>query len=120
MAENYLIVGTAGADIEFGTTGAEYTGIGTIVSASNKLGGDKLEIKGRDGGVIIVIYFNEKNECEIEVIFDSGNTIPERGDAIDLCGITDPLVDEVEHVWANEKERMLKIRATRYENLTLA
>lgn len=71
MAETFLIKGTAGANITFGTSNVGYTAIGTIVSATHKHGGDKLEIKGRQGGVIIVIYFNDKDECEIDVIFDA-------------------------------------------------
>lgn len=119
MAETFLIKGTAGANITFGTGDVGYTAIGTIVSATKKLGGDKLEIKGRQGGVIIVIYFNEKNECEIQVIFDSEATLPERGDALSVCGLTNVLCDEVETKWENERETMLNIRGTRYENVAL-
>jgi hypothetical protein len=117
MPVNYTIVGDQ--DIEFGTDGVGYTAIGVIVSASRKLGGDKLEIKDREGNVYAVVYFNEKNECEIEAIFDAGVTIPDRGAAIDVCGVIDVLVDEVEHVWENEKERMLKIRGIKYSRISV-
>lgn len=118
MPQNYTVVGDD--DVEFSSDGAGYTAIGVIVSATRKLGGDKLEIKDRQGNVYAVVYFNEKNECEIEVIFETGVSVPERGDAIDVCGVTDVLVDEVEHMWENEKERMLKIRGTKYNQITVA
>lgn len=114
---NYTVVGDD--DVEFGTAGVGYSAIGVIVSASRKEGGDKLEIKDREGRVYVVIYFNDKDECEIEVIFETGVTVPSRGDAIDVCGVVDVLVDEIEHVWENEKERMLKIRGTKYAGITV-
>lgn len=116
MPTNYLVVGSD--DIEFSSDGAGYTGIGVIVNASRKDGGDKLELKDRQGNVFAVVYFNDKNECEFESIFDSSVTIPVRGDAISVCGKTNVLVDEIEHKWENEKERMLTIRGTRYAHLT--
>lgn len=117
MANTYLIVGDD--NIEFGTDGAEYTGIGTIVGADREDGGDKLEIKNRKGNVFAVVYFNDQNQCSFDAIFDSSVDIPVRGDAIDLCGLTDVLVDKIKHKWQEGKERMLTIDATRYEALTV-
>lgn len=116
MPDNYLIVGTG--DIGFGTDSAGYTGIGVIISATRKDGGDKLEIKDRQGNVFIVVYFNAKNECEIEVLFDEETTIPERGDALSLCGLTNVLCDDIEHKWSAGAERKFTIRGTRYAHLT--
>lgn len=117
MPSNYLIKGTATAP-EFSTDGAGYTGIGVIVSADRKDGSDKLEIKDRQGNVVIVVYFNKKNECSIDVIFSSTTTLPVIGDFLSLCGLTNVLCDEINHKWENEKERMLNLKATRYEYLT--
>ncbi len=116
----FLIVGTAGANVDFGTENAEYSAIGTIVSAERNDTGDKLELKDRNGNVFCVIYFNDKNECTIDVIFDSTVTLPIRGDALSLCGLTDVLCDSIKHKWENEKERMVTITATRYENVTVS
>lgn len=117
---NFLIVGTAGANFEFGTDGAGYTAIGTIVDAKRSDDGDKLELKDRKGAVFVVIYFNDKNECSINVIFDSTVDLPVRGDALSLCELTDVLCDKIEHVWSNEKERMVTITATRYDGLAVS
>lgn len=114
---NYKIVGTG--DIEFGTSAAASDDVGVIVSASRKDGGDKLEIKDDNGNVYIVVYFNDKGECEIKAIFDTGTSIPARGDTLDICGLTATLVDEIDHDWENEKERMLTIRSTFYAHLTV-
>src|SRR5436190_11974665 len=101
MADNFLNVGTDGANAAFGTGDVEYSGIGTIVSGGNNLTGDKFEAKGRNGGVIFVVYFNEKNECEIEAIFDSEVELPVRGDSLSLMGLTNVLCDEVKIDWKN-------------------
>jgi hypothetical protein len=115
MASSYLIVGSA--DIEFSTDGAGYTAIGIIVSASRKDGGDKLEIKDRKGNVVAAVYFNAKNECEIDVIFETDTVLPTRGALLSLCGLTNVICDEIDHKWEQEKERMITIRGTRYEAL---
>jgi hypothetical protein len=114
MPDNYLIVGAGGANVHFGTGTVGYTGIGVIVSSDRQDGGDKLELKDRQGNVFAVIYFNANNQCSIDVIFDSTVDIPERGDAIDVCGLVGVLVDDVKHKWEREKERMLTITGTRY------
>lgn len=117
MPSSFKVVGDS--DIEFGTDGVGYTGIGVIVDADRKDGGDKVEIRDRKGNVIAVVYFNDKSECEINVLFETGVTIPARGDDIDICGLIDVLVDEVQHKWANDKERMLGIRGTKYANIAV-
>lgn len=114
---NYTIVGSNA--VEFGTDGAGATGLGVITSCTRKDGGDKLEIKDRQGNVYIVIYFNAKGECELEVIYDSTLTVPDRGDSMMIGGSVTCLVDEVEHKWSNEKERSMIIRATKYTQLNL-
>jgi hypothetical protein len=115
---NYLLVGTAGANVDYGTEGAGYLAIGTIVSAERNDTGDKLEIKDRYGNVVAVIYFNNKGECSIDVIFDSTVTLPTRGAVLSLCGLTDVLCDSIKHKWENDKERMITIAATYYAGVT--
>ncbi len=120
MPSSYLIVGADGADFELGTESAEYTGIGTIVSASRKDGGEELKLKDRLGNTFVVIFFDDNNECQIDAIFDSGVTPPVRGDNIDLCGVTDALVMTIEHKWDNAKERMLTITAVAFPNVDVS
>jgi len=112
---NYRIVGNQNA--EFGTESVGGAGIGVILSASRKDSGDKLEIKDTNGNVFIVIYFNDKGECEIKAIFDSTVTLPVRGDTLDICGLVGTLVDEIDHDWDNGRERQVTIRSTFYAHL---
>lgn len=117
MADTYRVVGTtSGAgDIEFGTTGAGYFSVGEIQSASLKQGGEKLELKSRNGNTFCVIYFNSKGECSITAIWDNDYADPARGDAISLCGLANVLVEDVTHNWSAGKERSITINAIKYD-----
>lgn len=117
---NYLIVGTAGADNILGTEDMGYSAIGTIVSGGDKETSDKLEIKDRYGNVVAVIYFNDKHECTIEVIFDSTVTLPGIGDTISVAGLVNVIVDSIEKKWEQAKEKMVSIAATMYPLVTIS
>lgn len=90
--------------------------VGKVQSASNKLGGDKVELLDENGETFSVIYFNDKNECEFEAITLAAVTPPVRGDAITIGGVANCLVDEVELKWANKTAKMIVVRATKYAN----
>lgn len=109
---NYRIQGTG--NIAFGTGDVGLTDVGQVLSASQMNGGDKLELKDRQGGVFLVIYFNDKNECELKAIWDQSYALPARGDAIALFELTDVLVDECTINYENEKEAGITIKATKY------
>ena len=110
---DYTIKGSS--TVEFGTSAAG--GLGTVVSATKKLGGEIRKLKNRNGKTYVKIYFDEENQCEFKAIFDTSLTIPARGAAVDIAGLDDCLVDEVEHNWENEQERMLTIRATKNDGI---
>jgi len=104
------IVGTP-SDIIWGSDGVFSSGI--ITSARKHVGGDKREIKDNFGNVAVVVYFNEKNECEITVLAQTSIDIPTRGDTITIAGVL-CLVDDTEENWTNEKEKSFNVKATRY------
>ena len=117
---NYLLKGTAGANAVIGTADAGYSAIGTIISAERKNGSKVLEIEDRYGNVVVVIYFDYRGECSIDVIFDSTVTLPVQGDAISLCGVTNALCMETTLKWDNKREKMVNIKATLFANLALS
>jgi len=114
---NYLLVGTAGANVVMGTEDIGYSAIGTIVQGNRKDGAEKVFIKDRYGNTVAVIYFDYKNQCSIDVIFDSTVTLPSIGDALSLANLTDVLCDTITLKWENDKEKMVTIEATRFANL---
>jgi hypothetical protein len=113
-APNYIIVGTAGADIEYGAETIDYADIGTLISGGQDHGARKLEIKDSYGNVVAVVYFDNQDKCTVEVIFDSTATYPEPGDIVSIFGIATCLVDSWKKEWGNEKEVMITINATFY------
>lgn len=115
---NYTIVGDG--DIGFGAEDVNFTAAGEVQSASTKNTGQKLELKNKHGNTFCVVYFDENNQGQIEVIWDQTYTIPERGDTIDAMGITDFLVDEVEKKWEQGKEAKLVITITNHPHVTIA
>lgn len=123
MSDTYRIVGTgSGAgNVEFGTTGVGYTAVGQVQSGSRKDGGKTLELVTRKGNTFCVIYFDDRGECTLDAIFDSTYTLPARGDAIDVCGLTGCLVMDVSHKWAAGKERGISLTITKFSGaLTLS
>lgn len=120
MPNNFVVKGTAGANIDWGTDTVAYTGIGIIISATQKLTGKTLELADRQGNTNIVIFFDDKKEYSIDVIVDTSITPPVRGDAVTIAGRSGILVHDVEKKWENEKECMLTITGTFYAQLALA
>lgn len=100
--------------ITWGASGG--ASVGKVQSASNKLGGDKVELLDENGEVFTAVYFNDKNECEFEAIMLSAVTPPVRGDSITIGGVVGCYVDDVELKWANNNAKMIVIRATKYAN----
>jgi hypothetical protein len=111
-----LIVGAAAIWGLTPETGDTYAA-GIIVTQSNKSGADKDFVLDGQGFAIGAAYFNNKNECSIEVVCESGTTPPEPGDEISIAGI-DCLVDDSEVKWNQKGWKMLSIKATKFANLT--
>ena len=104
------IVGSP-VDIVWGSDGVYASGI--ITSARKHVTGDKREIKDNNGNVAVVVYFNEKNECEVTVLAQAAILIPARGTAVTIADVS-CLVDDTEENWTNEKEKSFNVKATRY------
>lgn len=117
MPTNYTIVGDG--DITFSTDDVGYTAVGTILSGSQKRTGDLVELKDRQGNVFATIYFNDKDECEIEALWISTYTPPARGDLISIMGLTNVEVQDWEKKWENERETKFSLRCTKYRHKTI-
>ena len=114
MSDTYRIVGTG--NIEMGTTGVGYTAVGQIQSSTKKTGGAMIELKTRKGNTFMVVFFDEKKECSLKAIWDSTFTLPARGDAIALCGLTSVLVLDITEDWNTGKEKGISINATQFSD----
>ena len=111
MAAGDPIIKGTPDDIIWGTSGVYASGI--ITSARKHTTGDKREIKDNNGNVAVVVYFNEKGECEVSALAQASLNLPTRGDTVTIAGL-DCLCDETEEQWSNEKEKSFTVKATRY------
>lgn len=98
--------------------GSIYTGL--ITRASRKKNGETEVIYDSNGFVITKIFFDDKQECEIELIFESGTTEPTRGDAITFNSQAGFLVENTELMWEQRGWKKLKIQATFHVNIDLS
>jgi len=98
-------------DIVWGSDGVYASGI--ITSARKAVNGDKREIKDNFGNVAVIVYFNEKNECEVTVLAQASLDLPARGDSVTIASVL-CLCDSTEENWTNEKEKSFNVKATRY------
>lgn len=115
MPSNFKIVGTG--NITFGTAEIDFATIGTITGGGQKKTGEKLELKNGYGNTFVVIFFDDKDECEIEAILDAGYAMPDRGDLIDIMGLVNVVVIDWDIKWSSGKEKGVTLRATKYAHV---
>jgi len=103
--------------VVWGSNGVYSTGI--IVSGSKQLSGEKMEVKDNNGFVVAAIYFDDKNQCDFEMIVQTAAPDLARGDQITICGLLNCLVDETDEKWAQNDVRKFSVKATKYLGMTL-
>lgn len=97
----------------FGANGV-YSGAGIITRGSKKTGGSVLEVKDENSFTVTKIYFDDKNECEFEMIVKTAAPDLARGDFITICGVAACLVDETEEMWEQGGVRKFRVKATKH------
>jgi predicted transcriptional regulator len=107
--DNTVLWGTAS-----GTTLA-----GIIVRVRNMLTGEMVEIADEVGFTVAVVYFNDKNECEVEMIVKTSYPTIARGDTVTIMGAT-CLAGDYEKVWEQKGVRKYTLKATRWAGFTPA
>lgn len=96
--------------------GTTISGIAT--SVRDQLTGEMVEIPDDIGFTVAVVFFNDKHECEVELIVQTSYPSMARGDIVTIMGNTNCLVTEVEKVWENKQARKLRVKATAFTAIT--
>jgi hypothetical protein len=104
--------------IVWGTDGIMDTG--TIITARNMRTGKKEEVPDNFGWTQAVIYFDDQNQCEVEVLLQSDSTAPERGDFVTLFALSNCQVDDVEKMYDQKNVGKYRIKATAYDAIAAA
>jgi hypothetical protein len=116
------IVGTAGADAVWGIE-SDYRSLqsGLVVSVTRKSTGEKDTILDYEGFVAAAIYFDDREEIELEVICKAGSSptaAPVRGTTLTV-GAYKFLVDGSDLAWERRGWKKLKTQATYHPNVEL-
>ncbi len=102
----------------WGTGSAYSTAI--VVSARDQLTGEMVEVSDNVGFTISAIFFNDKHECEVEIIIETAAPTLARGDQVTMCGNANCLVMEAEIMWEQKGVRKYRLKATKFNGMTLA
>jgi len=91
---------------------------GIIVSVRDQLTGEMVEIPDEVGFTTTVVFFNDKHECEVQLIVSSSVPTLARGDSVTIAGISGCLVTETEVNWEQKGARKLTVKATKWVGMT--
>ena len=102
-----------GIETEAGDTHAA----GLIVSQNHGIDGGVAFVKDQEGHTVGEIFFDDKDECDVDVDCETGTTLPARGDDVQIAGI-DCIVQTASFKWENEKTKRFNLKATKFALLT--
>ncbi len=113
MANNPTIKGDT--TVLWGTGGGtEISGI--IVSVRNQRTSEMVEVADNDGFTVSAIFFNQKNECEVEIIVQTAYPDLENGDDVTIMGV-ECIVLNSEKMWEQKGVRKLRVKATKWDGM---
>ncbi len=100
-------------------TGGLYEGTGIITDAEVGDSSDKLEVQDEDGFTVTVIYFNQKKECQFNMVVKTSMPELEIGDVITLAGVANCQVESIRRMWKQNDVAKYAVTAVRYTGLTV-
>lgn len=90
---------------------------GIIQSQNRDITGEEDYIFDNDGFTITEIFFDDRDECSIDILVETGTTPPARGDDITLAGLA-CIVQKSSLKWQKKQWAMLTVAAKKFANLT--
>lgn len=97
---------------------AEGSGVaGIIVSVRDTLTGEMVEVPDENGFTVAAIFFNDKNEGEVELIVKASYPALKRGDDVTIMGVSGYLCQEVERMWEQKGVRKLRVKAVKFSGM---
>jgi hypothetical protein len=92
---------------------------GLVRSVTRKATGEKDYIYDYEGFTITEVFFDDREEVELEVICKSDTTAPADGDTLTISTVAF-LVQDSDIAWEQRGWKKLKTRATYFPNMTLS
>ena len=116
LGNNAVIKGDT--TVLWGTAGGT-TITGIIVSVRDTLTGEMVEVPDNNGYSVAAVFFNDKNEGEVEIVVQTSAPTLKRGDNTTIMGVSGYLVTEVEKMWEQKNVRKYRFKATKFSGMTL-
>jgi len=79
-------------------------------------GGETDYIFDEDGFTITQIFFDDRDECSIDVLCETATAQPDRGDDVQICGLA-CIVQDSTLKWEKKGWKMLNVKAKKFPNL---
>lgn len=117
-ATNPTINGTGYSDAVWGMDGTVYTG--KIVSFTSDQDADNAQILDNNGYVATDITFNQKATYSLELIIESGTTLPVVGAVVTIASVANCIVRTVGKTYGEKDWRKFKFTAISFVNLVPA
>ena len=90
---------------------------GIITNQARVITGEEDFVFDNDGFTIAEVFFDDRDECDINIICESATTPPARSDDIQIVGI-DCIVQSAEIKWDQKGWKLLNVKAKKFANLT--
>lgn len=74
-------------------------------------------VKNQEGHTVGEIFYDDKDQCDIDVDSESGTTLPDTGDDVTIDDV-ECIVQSAELKWENEKIKRFSLKATKFALLT--
>jgi len=116
-----LLVGTITGltTASWGTAGAGTSELGYIYKATHRKAGADDKVYDGNGFTIGQIFFDDTDELELEILALDAAALPARGAALTVAGLAG-VVQESSYEWGYKQWKMLKVKAIKFVNLTIA
>jgi hypothetical protein len=113
------MIGTASGTTvaSWGTAGVT-SDLGIVVSARKSDNSEVYNLKDATGDVIAHIFYDAKQEVELEIMAKDASVNPEAGDAITIAGVA-AVVLSAETRWQSEDMKKISVTAVKHSGVTL-
>jgi hypothetical protein len=92
---------------------------GLILDQGKVITGEEDFIYDNDGNTITEVFFDDRDECDINIICEDTTTDPVRGDDIAIVG-DDCIVQSAELKWKQKGWKVLNVKAKKFSQLVEA
>jgi hypothetical protein len=114
-AQTPLLIGTGIAAVVFGISSVGYAGLCTQITLTHD--GEVSVIYDGNGFTIGRIFFDDKDEVDVQMILQSSDTVPTRGTILTVAGVDGFQVDSNQRIWSQREQAKWSFKATRNVNL---